>query len=346
MKKTYTTITLVVTFSIAVVVTLFLLQDEPAKNGFVRDKYHTPTKKHGLDLQYNSYYISGLSNTEIFLGNITAPRLSVGCLYDMTEAVKEMVPFSKKNMIDWETARLRIDSPAVYLTEYSTPSFTSTTLLFNSEKYHNLKGLKFDLVQVLSPNSLIVNGYNPVLRQKALQKISTIGAINGEKVYKHELQQNSNFSIDGFLSYNKRAGKIIFTYYYRNQFVCLDTNMNVLFKGKTLDTNTIAKIKPAEYEKDGKKIKTMASPALKVNHSGYSDGGYIYIESALAGDNEDSNKFKEDTTIDVYSIETGAFIYSLFIPKYQGQKLSQFAVKGNILVAIHGRSLVTYQLKQ
>lgn len=345
MKRTYILIALVITLSIAIVITLFLLQDKPVKNGFVRiNPINAAGIQRTLDLKYNTYYINDVTADRVFLGNIKAPRLLLSCNRDLRDVVKEMIPFSKNEAIDWDRARMRVDSQAVYLTEYTTPYFVSAERPFRNERSHNLTGLYFDMVKVLSPNCLIVNGYNPVLRQKALQKISTVGGIDGEKVYKHELQQNSNFSIDGFMNYNKQRNRIIFTYYYRNTFICLDTNMNIIFKGKTIDTNTVAKIKTAEYEKDGKTIRTMASPTLKVNNAGYSDDRFIYIQSALFADNEKQEDFNAHTVIDGYSINTGMYVYSFFIPKYKGIKLTDFAVRENMLVALHGRYLVTYQL--
>ncbi|MNX96112.1 hypothetical protein D3C86_1284140 [compost metagenome] len=66
--------------------------------------------------------------------------------------------------------------------------------------------------------------------------------------------------------------------------------------------------------------------------------------STLCADNEKQEDFNAHTVIDGYSINTGNYVYSFFIPKYKGIKVTDFAVRENMLVALHGRYLVTYQL--
>lgn len=331
--------------SVAVLAALYLFQPAPAKNGFNRWRTYTAEKLKVLDLEYNSYYISGLSANRIYLGNTTAPKLLFSCGYDLNDTLSEIIPFTFGKKISWKLANMQIDSPAVYLSEYKTPSFVSASLPFKNEIYHSLEGLHFDLAQVLSPNSLIVNGYNPVFRQKALQKIGTNGTINQEQVYKHQLQHGSNFSIDGYMSYNKARSRIIFTYYYRNEFVCLDTNMKVMYTGKMIDTNTVAKITMAEIEKDGQMVRTMAKPALTVNNKGYSDGNWYYNHSALTADNEDNSLFGSYETIDVYQLDNGKYSHSIYLPGHKGENMTGFAVKGKVLIALYGQYIVTYRLK-
>ncbi|SHN45504.1 hypothetical protein [Chitinophaga sp. CF418] len=340
-------ILIVFVLSISTVATLYFLQEPPAKNGFSRGRVDTVKQVEVLNLKYNSYYIGGLSNGRIYLGNTTAPRVLLSCDYNLKYTKREIIPFTFGNSISWKLARIQVDSPAVYLSEYKTPSFVSAELPFkrDKEEYYNLTGLHLDLMEVLSSNSLIINGHNPVLSQKALQKISLNAAINSEKVYKHEIQQNSNFTIDGFMSFNREQGAILFTYYYRNQFLVLDTNMNLLYKGKTIDTNTVAKIEVGEYQSGGKQIRTMSKPALRVNKSSYSNGNFIYIETALAADNEDLRVFNRHVVIDVYVLSNGKYSHSIYLPKYNGETLTDFAVKHDLLIALYERHLVTYQLK-
>ena len=332
-------------FSVGIVAIRYISYEAPEKHGFKREHIRVAEQLEVLELPYNSYYINGLSNQRIFLGNYTAPRVLFSCSYTLMDTLTEKIPFTFNEHINWKLAKMQVDSPAVYLAEYKTPSFVSAELPFKNEKTHHLQDMYLDLVHVLSANSLIVNGYHPLLKQNALQKITPDSTTTSTQFYQHKLQQHSNFSIDGFLSYNKKQGRIIFTYYYRNQFVCLDTNLCVLYKGKTIDTNTLAKIAVAEIEKDGQKIRTMKKPALTVNSKGYCDSGYIYNEAALIGENEDPDFFREHVVLDVYRLDNGKFDHSLYLPRYKDEMLRDFAVNGNILIALYGQYLVTYLLK-
>ncbi|MNL00817.1 hypothetical protein D3C87_1212600 [compost metagenome] len=265
MKILYT-ILLVFILSISAVASLYFLQETSAKNGFSRERTAVLKPLNTLDLTYNSYYITTLTDSGIVLGNRTVKE-KFSCGYDLKGL--QVLP--------------------------------ATT--GNAKKYQ----LPADFFK----------------------------------------DRTDNFSVDGFTCYNKTAGRVFFTYYYRNQFLCLDTNMNVLYTGTTIDTNTIAKIKLAEYEADGKTIRTMAKPALMVNKKGYSDGNYYYNEAALAGDNEDRRTFNKHTVLDVYKLDNGGkYSHSLYLPNYKDKQLTGFAVRGDLLMAIYDRYLVSYSLKR
>ena len=158
--------------------------------------------------------------------------------------------------------------------------------------------------------------------------------------------RKDNFSVDGFSCYNKAAGRVIFTYYYRNQFICLDTNLKVLYTAKLIDTNSVAKIKVGEYEAGGKTIRTMAKPALTVNKESCSDGDRYYNHSALTADNEANSVFNKEEVIDVYSLSNGKYSHSIYLPRYKGENMSGFAVHEGLLIALYERHLVSYRLEK
>ena len=62
--------------SITLIAVLFLLSEDMIhhKNNFIRRFPHKPNKStHEIDLKLNSYYIAGIGNGKIYLGNVTAP---------------------------------------------------------------------------------------------------------------------------------------------------------------------------------------------------------------------------------------------------------------------------------
>jgi hypothetical protein len=154
------------------------------------------------------------------------------------------------------------------------------------------------------------------------------------------------FKSDGFVNLEETTGRMVYTYYYRNAFAYLDTGLNLLYKGCLIDTNTIAKIALGAYKSGGNKtILTMTEPALVVNKKGYVDGDYFYNHAALAADNESPEDFNRHEVFDVYRLDSGKYQYSLYIPKYKGSMLTDFAVHGNVLIALYEKVLVTYWLK-
>lgn len=166
-----------------------------------------------------------------------------------------------------------------------------------------------------------------------------------QRVLKQINPGKDKFKTDGFLSRNEPAGRLVYTYYYRNAFVCLDTGMRVLYTARMIDTNSVAKIKTAVYRTNGKKVRTMATPPVPVNKRGYIDGDYFYNQSALAADDEDLAGFmRPPSVIDVYRLSNGKYSHSIYLPWYGDGTLISFGVRGNRLVAVYGRDMVIYQL--
>lgn len=325
-------------------VLLFFLPDKPAKNGFTRGKIYHAKKMRELNIKYNSYYISGLSDRRIYFGNYTAPLSMFDCSYNLRDTLYERLPFTYTPTINWQLAKMQIDSPYVYLTEYKTPSLVSAMLPFKQEMRYDLKGINADMLQVLSPKSLLINGYDNELKQKVLQKFILQPEPKQTNRYVHLTEQDGNFSVDGFMFFNKEKGAVLFAYYYKNKFVCLDTNLNVRFNGNTIDTNVIPKMKITEIESNGRKSRTMTKPPLYVNKRGKSYGNYIYIHTALIADNEDPHTFEKHEVIDVYDLQDGKYSHSLYLPKYKGQRLTDFAVKSSVLIALFDRGVVMYDI--
>jgi len=134
----------------------------------------------------------------------------------------------------------------------------------------------------------------------------------------------------------------LYIYFYRNQFICLDTNLNIIYTGRTIDTNSVAKIKLAEIKSENKK--TFFTPPKVINKFNCVAGESIFINSTLNANNEDNSFFRTHSAIDVYSLKTGRYCYSFYLPEIEGKKIQSFRVIDKTLIAIQGRYLVTYTL--
>ncbi len=140
-------------------------------------------------------------------------------------------------------------------------------------------------------------------------------------------------------------------YFYKGEIINLDTNLNLLYKAKTIDTVRHPSIKSGILEtktKDGKNNRqlTQLTPPKFVNKFMVTCGEHLYIVSALKADNESNSAHSSNNTIDVYNIHTGNYRYSFYIPKYLGRKLDQFRIKGHVFAAIYGPYLITYEFNE
>jgi hypothetical protein len=128
------------------------------------------------------------------------------------------------------------------------------------------------------------------------------------------------------LNYSSVSNSLVYLYYYRNEFICADTNLNLKYRGKTIDTNTVAKIKIAKL--NSRNQLTLAEPPLLVNKSACVWKNYLFVQSHLIADNENKEIFRHASVMDVYS----------------QNKVKSFKVADNHLVAIFGRYYLSYQL--
>lgn len=156
---------------------------------------------------------------------------------------------------------------------------------------------------------------------------------------------DSGFGADGYLIKDIAATRLIYTFYYRNSYVCLDTGLRVLYTGKLIDTNTVAKIEVSEYkENERSRMRVMAAPAVIVNKRGCIDSGWFYNHSGLAADNEKPEGFNRHEVLDVYSLTNHKYSHSIYLPRYKKQDLTDFVVRGNLMIALYGKVLVIYKL--
>jgi hypothetical protein len=155
-------------------------------------------------------------------------------------------------------------------------------------------------------------------------------------------QVDGLFCVDGMLHYNRQLNTLVYVYYYRNQFISMDTMLNVLYRGKTIDTISHARIKVAQMEA-GHAI-TLATPPLTVNTQSCVSGNYLFVNSNLKASNEPQEHFDMASAIDVYDLRNGDYRYSFYIAHVGGKKMRNFGVTGRTLVVLHDQYAYTYDI--
>lgn len=219
----------------------------------------------------------------------------------------------------------------------------------NKKMLFKLTGLRIDNFQAISSKTVIARArhYYGQELNRSFAKLSLSSKVKIDKEYLLPEEVNGFFTNDGWLVYDRSRSVLIYSYYYRGEFLCLDTNLNLLYKAKTIDTVRIANIKIGMINskaKNGQVLKeiTPVTPPKFVSRYVTTDGNNVYVLSALKSDNENKSSFLKNQLIDVYDISNGTYRYSFYIPKYRGVKLHQFQIKNNILIALFGAYLVSY----
>lgn len=334
----------IVSGSIAVIL-LFVFSEDimHQRNPFVRRYPHHPiVLDNTIDLKFNSYYFAGSNNNRIFLGNYTKPlqvlsldsglqnRAINKIIFDPGDIPFKMVKIAVRgqyfylndghvpavfrgNVKDWKINNELKESPRFSLIE----PIDSTTIIFRSNHGANAAHVLGRFFAGISPKIK----YNPALLQK---------------------QFDGLFDTDGIMLYDEKIGKIIYLYYYRNQYTVINKKLLLDYRGNTIDTITKAKIKVAYLE--DKKQRIMSAPPLVVNAHAATYGNLFFVHSKVKGRFENDKLWEQAAIIDVYDIDKKSYLLSFALYERPGKKLQSFIVTGTHLYAIVGNDLMLYKL--
>lgn len=238
---------------------------------------------------------------------------------------------------------------SIYLTNSFSEIVTFNQAIINSYKISNLN---FDVFRPISQKSLVVRARKEIEKEKDRQlvKLSLKKSASIIKIFTIPKQIDGFFCNDGWLHFDEANSVIFYMYYYRGEFLCLDTNLNLKYKAKTIDTITKANIKTAFSStrlNNGTRFNQVVpkNPPKLVNRHLTTNNDHVYVLSGLKADNETQSEFQSNQQVDVYSTKNGKYLHSFYIPKYKNQKLNYFEIKGDTIVAVFGIYLVTFNFK-
>lgn len=331
---------------IGAVFILFLYSSEKPNhkfNSFLRLFPENPLKsKKTLDIKYNSYYIAGATRESIYFGNIQATRHIIRTNINLSDTQHIALDIEGLDELKFSSITVHIDSPYFYFADGSTPAiFKGSIKNWRAQRY------MYDSVYFME--SIPINKTSFAIRSISSSSGEiTLGKVTNNPPYVKlapnllEKQIDGKFCKDGTLHYNRGLGWLIYVYRYRNQFICTDTTLNLLYKGNTIDTVSWAKIKVTEIESD--KSITMAVPPIIVNRSSCVSGKWLFINSNLLAKNEDKNSFENSSVIDIYNLKDGQYQFSFYIPLHNNKKMREFKVFDTTLIALYDHYAIKYQL--
>lgn len=298
-----------------------------------------------MDLNLNSYYIAGLSNFAVYLGNYTAPAQILAIDPGLKNKRKMRLDIPEKPSLQISTTTVKIDSPDVFMVDRLNKYLFQGLIKDRLKNQDVLDQYQFTKWAPISGSSMVIFGKDMDLKQRILIKKRWNGTRwETSAKYVPEKQGDGNFSVDGMLHYNPDLNRLVFLYSFRNQFLLLDTNLKVMHKASTIDTNFTAKIKIAQISSQG--IQTYSSPPQIVNRRSCISKNNLFVHSNVKANNEDNRLFNESAVIDVYHLPDGKYNYSFYLPKFRNKKLSGFSVIDETVVAIYDHYLVTFKMKR
>ena len=333
--------------SIAVVVLLFVLSEDIIhhRNNFIRRFPHHPAVlRHEYDLQQPSYYIAGVDKGSIYLGNSVAPLAItvIDTALNIKQSFRITLP---TNSFSFRTVRVTVKPPYFYLSDGTVPvvfrgkiSGWKASLWMDGNAY-------FTHVLPIDNKTMVMRALSSTTGENVLGMLLKTSKV--EVKLKDNLllkQLDGVFDTDGMLLYNSQLHKVIYTYYYRNEFLVADSLLNLNYVGHTIDTTSRAKIK-VTYIKSHK-LSKLSSPPHVVNKNTATYGKYLFVNATLMGKYEPEEMWDVASIIDVYDIESRTYQFSFYVSDKDHKKMTDFQVSNGILVGIMGNTLFSYQLKK
>ena len=309
-------------------------------NSFIRKlPPHKVNEQNVKNIGSKNIYIAGHKGDTIYIGDFYK-KDKLQCLTSNSLDTLSLMITAPDDFKTFGDANVQISDSALYfmdgmkasisignasdfaLTKYiATPSFSAciplskTSFLFRCVNKNNENVLA---KKIIGDSSLMVN-------DRILTK-----------------QVDGFFCTDGIFVKAPNTDKVIYVYYYRNQFIAADTNLNLIYKANTIDTVTQAKIKIGKIHSENKI--TMSAPPFYVNKHATCNEQYLFVHSVLKADNDTDEIHEKAAAIDVYLISDGKYQFSFYLPDFGGHKLADFKVYDKELVAIFDSYVCSFKL--
>ena len=195
----------------------------------------------------------------------------------------------------------------------------------------------------LSQRSVLLSLYDTLRRQTIFRKFHLNDLTFSEQVFVPKMNQEGVFSVDGHFCYNAEFPLIGFTYFYRNEFVMLDSSLTPRLNASTIDPTATVSLHLIRQRTKSRTFLAGFDPVLNKECETY--GNRLFIRSGIMAKNELPSLAKNCTAIDMYSLPVGTYLKSFYVCQFRGQALRRFLILGHCLVGLHGRFLTVYRLK-
>ncbi len=347
-SKTVLKLAIIAIIGSTVIVILYFSSEQTMhlENPFIRRFIQGATSKTAeAELNNNSKYFAGTDGRTIYFGDSEAPLHIIA--YDTTLKAKShyKIHLERENF-PFASVQIRIAPPYFYLMDGTVPviykgniSDWKAKLLMYDNNYY------FTKAEIIAPDKIAFRA----------QQLKTLYNILGTFTFNDSLQVqyapqllqkqiDGFFDTDGMMQFDRQTKKLIYTYYYRNQFIITDNNLSLIYRGNTIDTTTKAKLKVAHIKETGQR--KIASLPTTVNQLTAVSNNLLFVNSKLIGRYEPKEMWKQASIVDVYDIEKNTYLSSIYIYDINKTKLKEMFVVDNNLYAIIGHKVHKYHLSE
>jgi uncharacterized membrane protein YphA (DoxX/SURF4 family) len=290
----------------------------------------------------NTSYIAGAGNGKVYIGNVNDPLKILEFDVDLKSVTTRIITTNEPDR-PFKQLRITVKPPYFYLSDgIEAFAFRGTVKDWKAKIWIDKLAYYNSFVPMDSNHVAIraISGDNHESIIGVMQKANPNRVIFNKALL--DKQIDGFFDTDGKLLFNEKHQQLIYVYLYRNEYVITDTLLQSKKIANTIDTTSRAKIKVAYV--DRLKTKKIASPMRVVNKTSATDGDYLYVNSKLIGQFEETVVWDRASIIDVYNITNSAYLFSFYLYDKDEKKISEFVVKDGKVFTIAGRTLTVYHL--
>ncbi len=346
-KKTLFLFALLAIFGVGTVTLLFAFSEKKMhrNNAFQRRYIPHPIEKiHSFDLHYSSYYFAGAGNGKIYLGNSTAPLLMTVIDSSFRDTTTTMIQLDEMDL-PYRAVKLHVIPPKFYVTDGTVP------IIFQGD-ITNWKATTKMQGDYYFNHAYPINSYRlAVQSSSAINGENIIGTIDIEDTLKGtfntellEKQYDGVFDTDGKLIYSASLDKLIFIYYYRNQYIVANQNLDLGFRGKTIDTISRAQLDISENK--SRQQRKLGGNSILANRNLATADTFLYIDSPRLGKLEPEAMFDDANIIDVYDLVDQSYRFSFYLYVHKEEKAREFIIVDGILYTLQGNEIVAYKMDE
>ena len=329
-----------------VVVGLFLSSEQIIKkeNSFIRRFGQHPIRdEKAFDVGVNSYYFAGIAGGQIYLGNVTAPLVltRIDTALTTKKAVKIQLDNTKHS---FRFIQLQVKPPYFYLYDGTVPVIYRGLLGDSLAHTISFEDCYFSQLQVIDSIRFAFRA------QSSQTKSWVLGTLDLERDPKirlnHRLlekQVDGIFDTDGQLLQDEGNGELAYIYAYRNRFLVMDRELNLLRKLHTIDTTTRAQVQ-VRLLSDGRH--KMDAPPLLVNKTSMVHGQVLFNVSMLIGKFESWEQWKQAVVVDMYRTGMQEYLGSFYVYHRGKNRMVRMFATDKHLFVLSGSEIVRYRFAQ
>ncbi len=338
-------IILITAFSILLGLVQWSDRPNAYKNGFNREFDSIKiTLLHQIAVKGELYKICGSTTHKIFFFGKDPRRLIIADYkLNKLDSLHLPIPINRRLSIAFG---LFVDSPNI---ELYAPNLSAVFYYQmgrdTMKSYLKLQAALFTRYVPVSSQSLIIRGFDSLRREQSFMKVNRFTGKTIKQTKFFTDQPDAGFSTDGSLVYDSLTHSILYVQINQNRVLCLDTNLNVEYVSRTIDTTNTNSIHTRNFASDNQPGSLMPSTPIKViNKKCYADKGNLFVLSNLRADNETDTAFFNNKVIDIYNIKTRYYTGSFYIPDRDRQKVRDFRIDNNMLIVLYEKRIALYQL--